>query len=148
MSSISLPWVPLLQALLSRILGFVQLGVIGVALAGEHVAQSLGVAVPEQYLAALREKRMVIIMGAWFVGNMIHNSLSSTGAFEVFYDGQLVRITVCMAGLARCPGLLSQPQPALPCQGTAAGPWAHAPRSCCLAGLMREANLKAPLSRQ
>jgi hypothetical protein len=62
-------------------------------------------------------------MGAWFMGNMIHNSLTSTGAFEVFYDGQLVRSStrrspssvpdrpaVCMAlGPAEWRCLLCQP---------------------------------------
>lgn len=31
-------------------------------------------------------------MAAWFFGNMAQSSLSSTGAFEVFYDGSLVRV--------------------------------------------------------
>jgi hypothetical protein len=32
----------------------------------------------------------MVIMGAWFIGNMIATNLMSTGAFEIFYDGQLV----------------------------------------------------------
>ena len=31
-------------------------------------------------------------MAAWFFGNMAQSSLSSTGAFEVFYDGSVVRL--------------------------------------------------------
>lgn len=38
----------------------------------------------------LREKKMLIIMGALFVGNTLKNSLMSTGAFEVLFDDQLV----------------------------------------------------------
>lgn len=81
---------PLPQAFLSRVLGFAQAGAILAALGGERIAEAAGVALPPQYVAALREKRMAIVMGVWFVGNMINNSLISTGAFEVFANGQLV----------------------------------------------------------
>ena len=33
------------------------------------------------------------VSGAWLLGNAAHNALTATGAFEVFYDGQLVRVT-------------------------------------------------------
>lgn len=46
--------------------GFTQLAAIGVALAGEQVAQALGIAVPPEILGALRERRGIIIMGAWY----------------------------------------------------------------------------------
>jgi len=38
---------------------------------------------------SLREKKMMIIMGAWFLGNTINNGLTSTGAFEIFVDDTL-----------------------------------------------------------
>ena len=34
--------------------------------------------------------QVVILMGCWWVGNTLRNSLGSTGAFEVLYQGQLV----------------------------------------------------------
>lgn len=79
-----------LNVVLARLVGFLQFATIGLALVGETAAQSLGIAVPQEYLQLLQQKRMMIIFGSWFVGNMIHNGLTATGAFEVFYDGQLV----------------------------------------------------------
>jgi selT/selW/selH-like putative selenoprotein len=40
--------------------------------------------------AEIREKKMLIVMGALFVGNTMKNSLLSTGAFEVMFDEQVV----------------------------------------------------------
>lgn len=67
-----------------------QFGTIGLAIIGEQLAGVLSINIPAHYLAALREKRMMLIIGIWFAGSMIHNALMSTGAFEVFYDGKLV----------------------------------------------------------
>ena len=41
-------------------------------------------------MQALKDKRLGVIVGVWLGGNMVQNALTQTGAFEVFYDGQLV----------------------------------------------------------
>jgi len=38
----------------------------------------------------IREKKMFVGLGAWIVGNSITQGLTSTGAFEVYYNGQIV----------------------------------------------------------
>ncbi len=53
------------------------------------------------YLQGLKDKRLGIIAGAWFAGNMLSNSLLSTGAFEVYYDGQLVRPNALLPAIGR-----------------------------------------------
>lgn len=40
--------------------------------------------------ADVRDKKMMIVMGAMFIGNTVRNSLMSTGAFEVLYDDSIV----------------------------------------------------------
>ena len=35
--------------------------------------------------------RLQYAAGAWFLGNMLTANLQKTGAFEVYYDGDLVR---------------------------------------------------------
>lgn len=57
-------------------------------LAGEQVLPALGVTLPAETWATVREKRMVLLMGCWWMGNTIRNGLTSTGAFEVYYGGQ------------------------------------------------------------
>ena len=43
-----------------------------------------------RYLDNVTSNRFGVGVGVWFVGNMLTNQLISTGAFEVYYDGQLV----------------------------------------------------------
>lgn len=56
---------------------------------GDQIFAALGVPPPELY-NQVKEKKLAMAMAVWFLGNMLHNSLTSTGAFEVFYDGQQV----------------------------------------------------------
>jgi selT/selW/selH-like putative selenoprotein len=45
--------------------------------------------VPHWY-RQVAQNRIGYLMLAFFVGNMISNSLKQTGAFEVYYDGRLI----------------------------------------------------------
>lgn len=65
---------------LSRMVSAIQYTVIATALLADWVYT-----VPQ----SLREKKMMIVMGAWFLGNTINNGLTSTGAFEVFVNDSL-----------------------------------------------------------
>ena len=65
---------------LSRMVSAIQYTVIATALLADWVYT-----VPP----SLREKKMMIVMGAWFLGNTINNGLTSTGAFEVFVNDSL-----------------------------------------------------------
>lgn len=78
------------NAFLSRIVTVLQMGVIALALASEPICTALNIQLPENIVRELKEKKMMILMGAWFVGNTINNALTSTGAFEVYYEDALV----------------------------------------------------------
>ncbi len=67
-----------------------QLGVVGVMTLGDQLFAYLGMEPPALYVAN-RERRVGVCLGAWLLGNAAHNALTATGAFEVFYDGRLVR---------------------------------------------------------
>jgi hypothetical protein len=45
---------------------------------------------PCRYQANVAANRFGAGIGVWLVGNMVSNQLISTGAFEVYFDGQLV----------------------------------------------------------
>lgn len=81
------------QAAVAQMVFIAQLALIAVMLLGRSIFAALGVPVPTLY-EQWEDKKMAVIMAAWFLGNMLHNSLTSTGAFEVFYDGQQVRSRV------------------------------------------------------
>ena len=78
-----------LQAFMSKVVAVAQYGSIGVLLGGEQLFGALGVPVPELY-QQYKDKRTGIVMGVWLLGNALQNQLVSTGAFEVYYDGQRV----------------------------------------------------------
>ncbi|EIE21618.1 hypothetical protein COCSUDRAFT_56825 [Coccomyxa subellipsoidea C-169] len=76
-------------AFMSKVVAVAQYGSIGVLLGGEQLFGALGVPVPELY-QQYKDKRTGIVMGVWLLGNALQNQLVSTGAFEVYYDGQRV----------------------------------------------------------
>ena len=79
-----------MQALLARVVMGLQFGGIAAVLAGDRIFPALGLEMP-QLLAQMQEKRMGVVMGIWLLGNAAQNQLTSTGAFEVFYNGKKVR---------------------------------------------------------
>lgn len=85
----------MVQAAIAKMVTAAQFGAIGFMLAGEQVCGALGVPVPELY-QQYKEKKSGIILAIWFLGNALHNQLTATGAFEVYYDGQLVRTAQCL----------------------------------------------------
>lgn len=93
----------------SRVVSAVQMGFIGLALGGDQILPLLGVNDPPQLYTRMRENKLQWVMGAWFVGNMVQNSLTSSGAFEIFYDGKLVRIAIQILSVMhpdRCTSVL------------------------------------------
>lgn len=38
----------------------------------------------------IKKNKVPLLVGAWFVGNMVQTNLMNTGAFEVYYDGAKV----------------------------------------------------------
>ena len=60
------------------------------AVIGEQACAALGFALPAAVAQQLQEKRFAILMGAWFVGNTLTNSLTNTGAFEVLYGTDVI----------------------------------------------------------
>lgn len=69
------------NALISKIVTAIQYTIIGSMLVADWFYT-----LPQSF----REKKMMILMGAWFLGNTINNGLTSTGAFEVFVDDTMV----------------------------------------------------------
>lgn len=79
------------QAALSKALGFAQMAALAVIFFGDKILPALGIHQPPDIYRKIVENKFGWAMGVWFVGNMLHNGLTSTGAFEIYYDGHLVR---------------------------------------------------------
>ena len=88
------------QAFVAKVMMVAQYGSIGLLLGGEQLFAALGMPIPELY-QQYRDKRMGIVMGIWLLGNALQNQLVSTGAFEVYYDGNRVSAQLLHALLSR-----------------------------------------------
>lgn len=81
---------PLPKRLLSKVVPVVQMGVIGVVVAGEQIFPMLGFVAPPPWYYNLRANRFGTIASTWLLGNAFQSFLQSSGAFEVYFNGELV----------------------------------------------------------
>lgn len=81
---------PLPKRVLSKVVPVVQFGIIGTIMAGEQIFPRLGMAPPPWYYS-LRANRFGSIASTWLFGNFIQSFLQSSGAFEVYCNGEMVR---------------------------------------------------------
>ncbi|XP_075637715.1 selT-like protein [Castanea sativa] len=81
---------PLPKRLLSKAVPVVQFGIIGTIMAGEQIFPRLGFAAPPPWFYSLRANKFRSIASTWLLGNFIQSFLQSSGAFEVYCNGELV----------------------------------------------------------
>ncbi|KAK1264498.1 SelT-like protein [Acorus gramineus] len=78
------------KRLLSKVVPAIQIGVIGIVMAGEQIFPRLGFMTPPPWYYQLRANRFGTIASTWLLGNMVQSYLQSTGAFEVYYNDDLI----------------------------------------------------------
>ncbi|XP_075510254.1 selT-like protein isoform X1 [Primulina tabacum] len=81
---------PLPKRLLSKVVPIVQFGAIGIIVAGEQIFPRLGFAAPPQWYYSMRANRFGSMASIWLLGNFLQSFLQSSGAFEVYCNGELV----------------------------------------------------------
>lgn len=59
-------------------------------MAGEQIFPRLGIAVPPPWFYQLRANRFGTMATTWLLGNFFQSMLQSSGAFEVYCNGELV----------------------------------------------------------
>lgn len=105
---------PLPKRLLAKVVPLVQIGVIGIIVAGEHIFPMLGFMTPPPWYYSLRANRFGSMASTWLLGNVLQSFLQSSGAFEVFLNGDLVSVySICYIRLvmlifftfSACPNL-------------------------------------------
>ncbi|KAF5476280.1 hypothetical protein F2P56_008011 [Juglans regia] len=80
---------PLPKRLLSKVVPVFQFGIIGIIVAGEQIFPRLGMMPPPWYYS-MRANRFGSIASTWLLGNFFQSFLQSSGAFEVYCNGELV----------------------------------------------------------
>ena len=78
---------------------------LGLTHFGETICGALGVPTPELVANAMQNK-MGSSAGAWFLGNTVSQNLLNTGAFEVFYDGEVIFSKLNQRRLPTIPEIL------------------------------------------
>ncbi|KAI4373393.1 hypothetical protein MLD38_011521 [Melastoma candidum] len=81
---------PMPKRILGKLVPVVQFGVIGIILAGEHLFPVLGITVPPPWYYSVRANRFGTIASTWLLGNVVQSILQSSGAFEVYCNGEPV----------------------------------------------------------
>jgi len=77
------------KVLMSKMVTYLQYGVMIVMFAGDWIFNKLGMAPPAIYYR-MKEKQTMVIIATMMLGSNISNSLISTGAFEVYLGDKLV----------------------------------------------------------
>ncbi|KAF8396948.1 hypothetical protein HHK36_018584 [Tetracentron sinense] len=78
------------KRLLSKVVPVVQIGVAGIVMAGEQIFPRLGYMMPPPWYFSLRANKFGTIATTWILGNVLQSFLQSSGAFEVYCNGELV----------------------------------------------------------
>ncbi|KAL2541481.1 SelT-like protein [Abeliophyllum distichum] len=81
---------PLPKRLLSKLIPVFQFGMIGIIVAGEQIFPRLGFAAPPPWYYSLRANKFGSMASTWLLGNFLQSFLQSSGAFEVYCNGELV----------------------------------------------------------
>eukprot|EP01023_Acetabularia_acetabulum_P018144 TRINITY_DN19174_c0_g1_i1.p5 TRINITY_DN19174_c0_g1~~TRINITY_DN19174_c0_g1_i1.p5 ORF type:complete len:128 (-),score=17.43 TRINITY_DN19174_c0_g1_i1:1434-1817(-) len=84
--------IPPYKRALASLAQVTQMGAIGLTFFSEQLRQMAGLTdemMPQWYFQ-VQQNKIGFAAGIWFVGNMVNNQLVSTGAFEIYYNGQLV----------------------------------------------------------
>lgn len=81
---------PMPKRLVAKLVPVVQVGVIGTMMAGEQIFPMLGLTTPPPWYYSLRSNRFGTIATTWLLGNFLQSFLQSSGAFEVYFNDELV----------------------------------------------------------
>mmetsp|Transcript_15592 Transcript_15592/g.30789 ORF Transcript_15592/g.30789 Transcript_15592/m.30789 type:complete len:176 (+) Transcript_15592:368-895(+) len=88
---------PVQNRVAATIVGYAQMVGFVVSFFGDSVFQALSMPVPEWAKYAQENKGTAVML--FFVGNMVSNSLTQTGAFEVYMGGKLVHSKIQSGGV-------------------------------------------------
>ncbi|KAL8152596.1 hypothetical protein V2J09_010356 [Rumex salicifolius] len=77
------------KRILGKIVPVIQIGSVIALVGGDQIFPRLGITPPPLYYR-IRANKFGPISAIWLLGNFLQSSLQSTGAFEVYLDGELV----------------------------------------------------------
>lgn len=81
----------LLKKIISKIIFVLQIAIMANMAGGDTVRQFFSF-VPREWFDIMDRKKWVVGLFTFIAGNFLQSMLTASGAFEVFCDGQLVRL--------------------------------------------------------
>uniref|UniRef100_A0A6U2HA43 Selenoprotein T n=1 Tax=Hemiselmis andersenii TaxID=464988 RepID=A0A6U2HA43_HEMAN len=103
---------PVQNRMAATAVGYAQIAGFVVSFFGDAIFQALSMPVPDWAKYAQENKGTAVML--FFVGNMVSNSLTQTGAFEVYLGGQLLHSKIKTGGVPDFNSLLAKVQAANP----------------------------------
>lgn len=80
---------PLLNQYMATLLLYLQFGFVLFIMLGNQIFGYLGLDVPQIY-RKIEDNKFMCGIAAFFIGNLVRNQLLTTGAFEIYFDNELV----------------------------------------------------------
>ena len=78
------------RKILYYIVTFFQFGLIIVVFCGKYIKEQLNGIIPGNYFDWIEENKMVVGMAAFFIGNILNNNITNSGAFEIYCNEKLI----------------------------------------------------------
>lgn len=82
--------VPAPKMMMARVvIGLLFFGIL-TSLMGETLCKWFGITHKPEIVTTMTQNKLASCMFIWFVGNLVTSALTSTGAFEISYNGQMI----------------------------------------------------------
>jgi len=81
---------PASKRAMSQIVSYTQIGTLALAFLGDQILPVVGANTNAAWYQKFKQNRVMIGVSTWFLGNTVSQSLISTGAFEIGFNGRLV----------------------------------------------------------
>lgn len=100
--------IPASRQMLGNLISVVQMAALIMIFAGPQIFAAMGHPQPPAWYQQLAGNKASAGIAVWFVGNMLHNSVMSSGAFEIYFNGQLMHSKLDTGRLPTLEELLSR----------------------------------------
>jgi len=90
---------------LASLVGYLQMGAIAVTIFGSNIWPMLGIPEPA-WFGTVKDNKITVVMMSFFFCNTVRQSLISTKAFEVYYNGRTVWSAIDKGGVPSIEHLL------------------------------------------
>lgn len=76
------------KQILAKFIGFAQMAIIGIVLIGAGVTDALGIS-DWPIVQKMQENKIMAVLGTFFICNNMVSACLSSGAFEIYVNGEI-----------------------------------------------------------